>query len=367
MSFYEIYNQVKMKDYVNEFSNISSRDVERALKKDNLDEKDLLALLSPKAESYLEEMAQKANRLTVQHFGKVILLFTPLYVSDYCVNQCKYCSFSVENKFTRKRLTFDEVEKEGHAIQQLGIKHLLLLTGESRIHADVIYLKECVERLKKYFSSLSIEIQPLETDEYRLLIESGIDGLTLYQEVYNEEVYKSIHVKGPKRDYKNRLDAPERGCKAGMKTVNIGALLGLDDWRKEAYFTGLHAAYLQQKYLETEIAVSFPRIRPHLGSFQPKVDVRDKNLVQAMLAIRLFLPRSGITLSTREPQELRDQLFRLGVTKMSAESSTAVGGYTDANHGHSQFETSDNRTITQVKSMLQEKGYKPIFKDWEIV
>ncbi|WP_102347212.1 2-iminoacetate synthase ThiH [Bacillus sp. Marseille-P3661] len=367
MSFYEKYETVKNLPFDEIFNEIKINDVQKVLQKDTLTEQDLLVLLSPAAETCLEQIAQKAHHLTVQHFGKVIGLYAPLYITDYCVNQCKYCSFSVENNFPRRRLTMAEIEEEAQAIIEMGIKHLIILTGESRMHSSVSYLCESVDVLKKYFSSLSIEIQPLQTEEYKQLVDRGVDGLTVYQEVYNEEIYKQIHVKGPKRDFRYRLDAPERGCQAGMRSVNIGALLGMDDWRKEIFFTALHGQYLQRKYIDTDIAVSFPRLRPHLGSFQPKVDVTDKYLVQAMLAIRLFLPRAGITLSTRENAELREHLLPLGVTKMSAASSTVVGGYANKENKNSQFEISDDRSVAEVKAAIKQLGYQPVTKDWQIL
>lgn len=363
MSFYDQYNKIKSWPISTQMKQVTSRDVERVLEKSRLTEIDYLTLLSPAAEAYLEPMAQKAHRLTVQHFGRTIQLYQPLYLTDYCVNTCKYCSFSVDNKFPRRKLTMLEIEQEAKAIVSKGIKQIILLTGESRIHSSVSYIKESVEVLKRHFDSIAIEIQPLDLDEYKELVAVGVDGLTVYQEVYNETIYKDIHVKGPKRDYRYRLDTPERGCQAGMRAVNIGALLGLDEWRKEAYITGLHAFYLQNKYLETEISVSFPRMRPHAGEFQPMVDVTDRNLVQAMLALRLFLPRSGITISTRETPQLRDHLIPLGVTKMSAASSTVVGGYAnqdEAEPNQSQFEISDERSVAEIKQLLREKGYQPL-------
>lgn len=357
MSFYQKYSEAKNVPFEEIFSARTAEDVMHVLQKTSLDETDYLTLLSPAAESFLEEMAEKAQQLTVQHFGRVMQLFAPLYISDHCVNQCEYCSFSINNPFPRKKLTLPEIEAEANAIAETGIKHVLILTGESRIHASTDYLKESITVLKRYFSSLSIEIQPLETDEYRVLIQSGITGLTVYQEVYNEDIYEQIHVKGPKRNYLYRLDTPERGCQAGMRKVNIGALLGLDDWRKEAFFTGIHANYLQHKYPETEIGIGFPRMRPHIGDFQPKTDVTDKDLLQAMLAMRLFLPEAAIILSTRERPELRDDLIRMGVTKMSAASSTAVGGYANKENDHSQFEISDERSVDEVIGMLRKKGY----------
>ncbi|MDW7675935.1 MAG: 2-iminoacetate synthase ThiH, partial [Bacillota bacterium] len=326
-----------------------------------------LALLSPKAESHLEEMAQKALRLTVQHFGKVIFLYTPLYLANYCVNECVYCSFSIKNKITRKQLSMEEVEQEAKTIAQSGIRHILILTGESRKKSSIDYLKGCVEVLKKYFSSIAIEIYPLTELEYGDLINSGVDSLTIYQEVYDESAYDQLHIKGPKKDYRFRLDAPERACKAKMRAVNIGSLLGLENWRKEAFSTGLHAHYLQNNYIDTEISLSLPRIRPHLGQFHPKSVVDDKSFVQILLAYRLFLPRAGITVSTRESAEFRDNLMKLGVTKMSAGSSTEVGGYSGEDSDQGQFDISDERSVEEMRKAIYGHGYQPVFKDWDII
>lgn len=370
MSFYDTYTTIKDLPFEDILQSITLHDVERVLCKERLTAQDYLVLLSPAAESCLETMAQKAHQLTVQHFGRTIQLYQPLYLADYCVNNCKYCSFSIDNDFPRRRLTMAEIEEEAKAITAKGIKQIILLTGESRIHSSVEYIKESVEVLRKYFASIAIEIQPLDMPEYQELVAAGVDGLTVYQEVYNEDMYKFIHVKGPKRDYRYRLDTPERGCRAGIRAINIGALLGLHEWRKEAYISGMHAAYLQHKYLETEISVSFPRMRPHAGEFQPKVDVTDRNLVQAMVALRLFLPRAGITISTRENPDLRDHLIPLGVTKMSAASSTTVGGYASQTNdlpAQSQFEISDERSVAEIKTLLRAKGYQPVVKDWQMI
>ena len=364
MSFYDHYSAYKQFRFDDFFQEVTEQDVERVLAKEQLNVQDFLTLLSPKAEKFLEPLAQRANRITQQNFGRVILLYTPLYLADYCVNQCVYCSFNVKNKFERKKLTMEELEKEAQEIAQSELKHILILTGESRHHTPVSYIRECVEVLKKYFFSISIEIYPLDREEYQELMEAGVDGLTIYQEVYNEEIYDGLHLSGPKKDYRYRLDAPERGCQAGIRAVNVGALLGLDDWRKEAFFTGLHGSYLQNRYLDVEISLSLPRMRPHLGSFQPRSVVTDKNLVQILLASRLFLPRAGITLSTRESSILRDHLIPLGITKMSAGVSTAVGGHVDKNGGSNQFDISDHRSVQEMKEMLYSKGYQPVFKDW---
>lgn len=353
-------------DFEGFFRSLTDNDIKRVLNKNRLTGLDYLALLSPAAESHLEEMAQRAHRLTVQHFGRVILLYTPIYLANHCVNKCVYCGFGAQNKLERKKLTPAQVEAESRVISATGLKHVLILTGESRADSPVSYIRECVEVLKKHFTSISIEIYPLEEGEYAELIDAGVDGLTIYQEVYDEKVYDGLHPAGPKRNYRYRLEAPERACRAGMRTVNVGALLGLNHWRTEAFFTGLHADYLQNMFPEAEVSISPPRMRPHLGGFQPPVRVSDKNLVQYMQAFRLFMPRGGITISTRERPELRDRLVRLGATKMSAGSCTAVGGRSGTDTT-GQFEISDERSVAEMAGMLYSQGYQPVYKDWQTI
>ena len=365
MSFYDAYSRYRHYDFQKFFDRLSPEDIEASLKRDRLDEKDFLTLLSPMAQAELEAMANRAHRLTVQNFGRVIFLFTPLYLSDYCENECIYCGFNVKNSFQRKKLTEEELEQEAEKIAQTGMKHILILTGESRHQTPPDYIKRCIEILKQRFSSISLEIYPLETEEYQELIGSGVDGLTIYQEVYNEDIYAEMHLSGPKKNYRYRLDAPERGCQAGMRAVTIGPLLGLEDWRQEVFFAGLHADYLQNNYWDVEINLSFPRFCPHRGKFQPKTTVSDENFVQALLATRIFLPRSGFTVSTRESAEFRNNILPLGVTKMSAWSSTAVGGRLTPQERIGQFEISDCRNVNEMKEDLLQRGYQPIFKDWQ--
>jgi 2-iminoacetate synthase len=364
MSFYDCYTEHKNMDFEAFFKQIKDEDILGILNKDKISKQDFLALLSPTAESHMEKIAQKAHELSLQHFGKTILLFTPLYISNYCVNKCAYCGYNVENKIKRRTLTMQEIEEEAKAIASTGLKHILVLTGESSTEAPVSYIVDAVKVLKKYFDSISIEIYPLTTEEYIKVVEAGVDGLTVFQETYDESIYDKVHIKGPKKDYKFRLDAPERACIAKIRSVNIGALLGLDDWREEAFYCALHANYLQNKYAEMEVSVSMPRIRPHVGSFNDVCFVEDKNLLQIILAFRIFLPYVGITLSTRETQRFRDNLIPLGITKMSAGVSTEVGGHSSSNSGESQFEISDNRTVEEVKQAILAKNYQPIFKDW---
>lgn len=364
MSFLETVEQFQGFDTLAFFSRVTEADVRRAIGQDRLGPLDYLTLLSPQAEIRLEEMAQKAHRLTVQHFGRTMLLFTPIYVANHCVNQCLYCGFNVRNKLHRTQLTLEEVAVEAEIIAATGLKHILLLTGESRHHTPVSYIRDCIGILKRYFTSISIEIYPLTEAEYCELTAAGVDGLTLYQETYDRDTYAYLHPAGPKRDYRFRLDAPERGCRGGMRSVNIGALLGLADWRWEAFLTGLHADHLQRNHPDVEISISPPRMRPHLGGFQPTVNVTDTNLVQYVTAFRLFMPQSGVTLSTRETAQLRDNMTRLGVTKMSGGVCTAVGGRLHSDET-GQFQIADERSVAEMAKMLYERGYQPVYKDWQ--
>jgi len=364
MSFYDTVSGIRNLELEKRFAASSAEEVRRALQKTSLDENDFLILLSPAAEPFLEEMAQKAHHLTVTQFGKTILLFTPLYLSNFCTNQCLYCGFNAGNRISRKQLTLSEVEAEAKVIAETGLKHILILTGDAKKMASMEYLKDCIRILSRFFSSISIEIYALTAEEYAELIEAGIDALTLYQETYNRDLYQKLHVRGPKADYRFRLEAPERACSAGIRSVNIGALLGLDDWRLDAFVTGLHACYLQQYFPEVEVSVSLPRMRSHAGDFQPEHPVRDQHLVQFMTAFRLFMPRAGITISTRENEVFRNNILRLGVTKMSAGSSTIVGGHTISKNDTGQFDICDHRTVAEMKKLILSQGYQPLFKDW---
>lgn len=365
MSFYDIY--FKYKDLEDFFSNVSFGDIEKILQKDDISVDQFLLLLSPEAENYLESLAQRAHELTLRYFGRTIQLYTPLYLSNYCDNECLYCGFNSKNNIERKKLTLDEVEKEAQAISQTGLRHILILTGESRNESPLTYIKDCVRILKKYFSSIAIEIYALEEEEYKELILEGVDGLTIYQEVYDHKIYNEVHFAGPKKNYKFRLEAPERAAKKGIRYINIGALLGLGDWRKEVFLMGLHAKYLQDKFPELDLSISIPRIRPHVGDFKVKYSVSDKNIVQMILSLRIFLPRVGITLSTREDYKFRNNLIPLGITRMSAGSKTSVGGHIiefPENQNSNQFEVSDKRSVEEIMHLLEEKDYQAVLKDW---
>ncbi|MEI6831341.1 MAG: 2-iminoacetate synthase ThiH [Candidatus Omnitrophota bacterium] len=367
MSFYDVYSQNKGLNFKKAFSSVSSASILESLKGSNLSTEQFFDLLSPQAENNLENMAQRAHALTKNYFGNTIQLYAPMYLSNYCDNSCLYCGFNLNNNIKRRKLTLEEVENEAQFISSSGLKHILILTGESRLKSPVSYIQDGVKILKKYFSSISIEVYPLAENEYARLAAGGVDGLTIYQEVYDEQVYAKMHISGPKKDYKFRLDAPERGAKAKMRSISIGALLGLGDWRREAFFLGLHAKYLQDNFPDVEIGISVPRIQPQVSGFKPIFQVSDRNIVQIILALRIFLPRLGIAISTRENPEFRENLIALGITKMSAGSATNVGGHTlykEEKKRSSQFEIQDERSVSQIKAALEKKGYQPVFKDW---
>ena len=367
MNFSDSIKKYESIDFKNTFSSINVKQVESALAKDTLDIDDFLILLSPAAASCLEPMAEKAYKSTLQNFGKTIQLYTPLYVSDFCDNHCLYCGYNANVNIPRKKLELFEVEQAAKHISGTGLKHILLLTGGSEKMSPVSYIKDCVSVLKKYFSSISIEVYPLSEDGYKQLIEEGLDALTIYQETYDRLIYDSVHPKGPKKDYFFRLDAPDRALKQNIRAISIGALLGLNDFRQDGFFTGLHAEYLQDNFPCAEISVSVPRIRQAAAGYIPSFNVTDRDVAQLILAIRMFLPRAGITLSTRESPAFRDNMLQLGVTKLSAQSVTSVGGWlsgADVYEKLEQFSISDKRTVRDIRKLLKDKGYQPVFKDW---
>jgi 2-iminoacetate synthase len=363
-NFYNEIERFDKFDFAGFFENVTEEDVEHVLAKEVLGELDLLSLLSKQALLYLEPLANRARQVTIANFGKVISLYAPLYLSNYCDNDCLYCGFKSSNIIQRRKLSLDEVRLEAKNISGNGIKHILILTGESRKESPLQYVKECVQLLREYFTSISIEIYPLKEEEYAELIASGADGLTIYQETYNKKLYGELHKSGPKSDYIFRLDAPQRACCGHIRQINIGALLGLSDFQKEAFFLGMHGRWLENNYPDVEIGVSLPRIQPQVGNFSPEHPVSDKELVQILLALRIFLPRVSITISTRENSVLRKNLIGLGVTRMSAGSKTEVGGYAHLSKTEGQFEIADKSSVLEVKEMICQKGYQPVLKDW---
>ena len=364
MDFYQYMEPYRDFDFKGYLSSSRKEDVLRVLNKKVLKPLDFLTLLSPAAVPFMEQMAQRAYAETIRQFGHVICMFAPLYLANYCVNRCAYCGFNATNSIKRAALSLDQVDKEAAAISATGMKEILFLTGESRKVSPPSYMKDCVKVLRKYFTNIALEVYPLETEEYKMLVEAGVDGFTMFQECYNKERYAQVHLGGPKTNYHFRLDAPERACKAGMRTIGLGALLGLHELPSEAFFTGLHVYYLQHKYDACDFAVSLPRLCAHIGSFQPYTTVSDRDIVQIMTALRIFLPRIGITVSTREEPAFRDNLIGLGVTKMSAASSTEVGGYAE-HTSDDQFDISDKRSVDEVAASIRKKGWLPVFKDWQ--
>jgi 2-iminoacetate synthase len=308
-------------------------------------------------------MARKARVLTRRHFGNVVVIFTPLYISNHCENACPYCSFARQQHIGRRHLSLDDIKAEAALIRESGIRHVLVLTGEARHTATPEYIAGAVRVLRDYFSSIALEVYPMTGDEYAMLVDSGVDGLTLYQETYDEARYHSLHQGGPKDDYRFRLDAPERVCGAGVRSVTVGALLGLHDPWTDVFFAGTHAAWLQRAFPSVEVSVALPRMRPLVAEFRQQTEVSDRAYVQYLLATRLFLPTAGITLSTREPAGLRNACVPLGVTRMSAGVSTAVGGHTRESETP-QFEISDRRSVDAVKADLLRLGFQPVMHDW---
>jgi 2-iminoacetate synthase len=340
---------------------VTSAQVERALGKGRLDELDYLALLSPAASTsqYIEAMARRARDITRTQFGNVIFLFTPLYVSNVCDNVCPYCSFARQHAISRRHLSIEEVRHEALRIAGTGLRHILMLTGESRAGASIEYLKECVGVLRELFSSIAIEVYPLDEAEYAELVACGVDGLTIYQETYDRDIYADLHSGGPKEDFEYRLSAPERACRAGIRSVTLGPLLGLAPPVREAFLAGLHARCILDEFPSVEISGSFPRLRPLAGEFQPPFCVDDRAFVQYLTALRIFIPNAGITVSTRESARFRDSILSLGPTKMSAGVSTSVG-----RNSESQFEIDDRRSVNEMQNDLLARGFQPVMVDW---
>jgi 2-iminoacetate synthase len=365
MSFWKKINQYPWEEIASAIHRKKAEDVRRALQAPILQFDDFLALLAPAAADFIEDMAQASHQSTIRRFGRTIQMFAPLYMSSECTNACVYCGFNCFNRIARATLSVDEVLEEAMVLHRQGFRHVLLLTGESPNHAPVDYLIRVARKLQPVFASISIEIYPLGFDDYCRLIQNGVDGLTIFQETYNLEHYAKFHPSGPKQNYRWRLETPDRGGQAGFRRLNIGALLGLCDWRVEGAFVGLHAAYLTRRYWQSHVAVSFPRLRPSAGSFEPLFPVSDTHMVQLMCALRLWLPDAGLVLSTREPAGLRNNLLPMGVTQMSAGSSTAPGGYAAKENVEGQFEVCDIRSPQEVADMITAHGYEPVWKDWD--
>lgn len=345
-------------------------DVKRALMKDHLEIEDFAALLSPAAEPYIEQMAQKAKQETAKHFGNSVYMFTPIYISNYCENYCVYCGFNCHNHIHRMKLNTEEIEKEMEAIAKTGLEEILILAGESRTQSDVSYIGEACKIARKYFKMVGIEVYPMNSDEYAYLQKCGADYVTVFQETYDSDKYETLHLAGHKRIFPYRFNAQERALKGGMRGVAFAALLGLADFRKDALATGLHAYYIQRKYPYAEISFSCPRLRPIVNdaTINPK-DVHEKQLLQIMCAYRLFMPFAGMTISTRERAEFRNHVIGMTATKISAGVSTGIGSHSDEveEKGDDQFEIADNRNVDEVFAAIKEQGLQPVMNDYVYV
>lgn len=345
----------------------TERDVERALSRaeGGLTLEDFKALIAPSARPYLETMAQMSHQRTVARFGYTQQLYAPLYLSNVCSNICTYCGFSANNRIPRKILNESEIQQELSALKALGIQHVLFVTGESNLRVGVPYLKRAFELAREQFSSLSMEVQPMDQAAYEALMGSGLSSVLVYQETYHREAYARYHPKGFKRNFDYRLETPERLGQAGMKKIGLGVLYGLEDWRTDSFMLASHLQFMERRYWRSRYSISFPRIRPHEGDFQPVSVVDDRDLVQLICAFRLLSSELELSLSTREEARFRDHVHKLGITSMSAGSKTNPGGYAVDPQTLEQFEISDERSPVQVAAHLQSVGYEAVWKDWD--
>lgn len=364
-----VMTQVDAYDY----GKYTAKDVRAALEHEQCSIEDLKALLSPAAEPFLEQMAQKARTETRKHFGNTVYLFTPLYIANYCENYCVYCGFNCYNHINRMRLTTEQIEHEMQVIADSGMEEILILTGESRGMSDVKYIGEACKLARKYFRMVGLEIYPVNTDEYRYLHECGADYVTVFQETYDPEKYETLHLAGHKRVWPYRFEAQERALMGGMRGVAFSALLGLSDFRKDALATALHAYFLQRKYPQAEISLSCPRLRPIVNNDKINpLDVHEKQLCQIICAYRIFLPFAGITVSSRESAEFRNGIVKIAATKVSAGVSTGIGDHeskytgkeSDSAEGDEQFEINDSRSFETMYQDIQSEGLQPVLNDY---
>lgn len=367
--FIELINTYDWQNTTDLIYSKTDSDVQTALQFKNRSIDDFMALISPAAEPYIEEMARQSQMITQKRFGKTIQLYVPLYLSNFCENNCVYCGFNTENKIKRKVLSYDEIKEEVIAIRKLGFEHILLVTGEADVKAGATYLKKAFEIIKPYMSLISIEVQPLKSNEYSELIKHGLNTVYLYQETYNRERYSTYHLKGNKSHFENRLMTYEHLGNAQVHKIGLGILAGLEDWRTDSFFTALHLNYLKKKYWRTKYSISFPRLRPHSGNFEPNSIMTDKHLAQLIFAYRMFDENVEIALSTRESAVYRDNMLKLGVTSMSAESRTNPGGYAnpELNTELEQFSVNDDRTAAEIANMIRSNGYEAVWKDWDYI
>ena len=356
-----------------DYKKYTSFDVERALEKDNCTIEDFKALLSPVAEPYLEQMAERARAETSKHFGNTVYLFTPLYISNYCENYCVYCGFNCYNHIRRKKLSLEQIEREMKVISDSGMEEILILTGESRKMSDIEYIGQACKLARKYFRLVGLEIYPVNTNEYKYLHECGADYVTVFQETYDTDKYEKLHLLGNKRVWPYRFDSQERAIMGGMRGVGVSALLGLSDFRKDALASALHIYYLQRKYPHAEFSLSCPRLRPIVNNDKiNSLDVHEKQLCQVLCAYRIFLPYVGITVSSRESAEFRNGIVKIAATKISAGVSTGVGDHeskyqgkeSSELEGDGQFEIDDNRCLETMYNDISAEGLQPVLNDY---
>jgi len=326
----------------------------------------LAALLAPTADPMLEQLAEVAEHWTRQRFGRAVQFFAPLYLSNFCINGCRYCGFNSATQATvRSALTLDEACAEAQCLADQGFRNILLVSGEDRLNTPPEYFAALAQRIRKLFSSIQIEIYALSDTEYRLLVASGVDGVTMFQESYNRKIYADAHAYGPKRDYDNRIDAVERAAAAGMTFVGLGALLGINDWREECFYLGLHADYIQKKYWRSCVSISFPRMRPACGGEDAPYPVSDADFVHLICALRVSLPDAIMVLSTREAPGFRETMVKIAVNKISAGAKTTPGGYCGATEAEAQFDVADKRSLAEVAQAIASLGFDPVMKDWD--
>lgn len=366
MSFVDLWEKHDFAAIGHAIESKTSDDVRRALARTatGLSLDDLAALLSPAAAPFLEEMAQLSQRRTVARFGRTMQLYAPMYLTNICANVCTYCGFSATNRIPRKALNAAEILAEADVLQRHGFNHVLLVTGESP-RFGTAYIGEALRLLRPRFSSLSMEVQPLQESEYFELTSCGLSAVLVYQETYNHGVYAKHHLKGPKADMNYRLETPDRLGRAGVKKIGLGALYGLSDWRAESWFVGLHLRYMEKHHWRTRYSISFPRLRPAEGSGIDIAPFNERELVQTACAFRLFSQEVELALSTRESAAFRNNALGLGFTSMSAGSCTNPGGYAGEIESLKQFDIDDSRSPAEVAQLLRSQGYDPIWKDWD--
>jgi len=364
-SFKDIFDQYDWDTVLNDILTKTEADVLQAIHTSKRTTEDFKALISPAAKPYLEQMAQMSSQITKKRFGNTMQMYAPMYLSNECQNICTYCGFSMTNKIPRRTLTDEEILREADYLKSKGYDHILLVTGEANRTVGVDYIDHAIQLIRSKFSNISIEVQPLDQNDYETLIESGLYAVLVYQETYHKEEYKKHHPKGRKSNFEYRIETPDRLGRAGIHKIGLGALFGLEDWRADSFFTALHLKYLQKTYWKTKYSISFPRLRPHSGGLEPKVEMTDADLVQLICAYRMLDEDVELSMSTRESEIFREHIVNLGITSISAESKTNPGGYVVAPQSLEQFEISDERSTEDVVIMLQNRGLEAVWKDWD--